>query len=325
MNFNNDKDFLDLIIIGGGPAGLTAGIYAKRAALNTVLIEKDMCGGQIAISDEIENWPGIKKIKGQELSSQFAEHARSYDLEIMTCEVIEIVTEKNHHVVRLKNGRDLKAYSIILSTGGTPRKLNIPGESENYGKGVSYCATCDGFFFTDRTVVVVGGGDTATEEALYLAKLAKQVYLVHHRNEFRASRLLQERVKNEKRIKVIFNSVLTKIQSDDTAVCSVELNNVKEHNTSELDTDGVFIFIGFEPNNKIIPAGVKLNTEGYVVTDEKCETAIDGIFAVGDLREKYARQIVTAVGDGATATLAAAHYVEVQKARIETSYTEEHP
>ena len=319
MNSNNDKDLLDLIIIGGGPAGLTAGIYAKRAALNTVLIEKGACGGHIAVSDEVENWPGITSINGLELSKRFTQHAQSYGLEIIPSEVLDILPGADYHIVHLNDGRKFKTYSIILSTGGSPRKLNIPGESDNYGKGVSYCATCDGFFFTDRTVVVVGGGDSATEEALYLAKLAKQVYLVHRREEFWASMLLQERVKNENKITVLYNSVLTEINTDGYSVCSVGLKDTKNQTMSTLETDGVFIFIGFDPNNEIVPAGIKLNADGYVVTNDKCESTIRGIYAVGDLREKYARQIVTAVGDGATAALAAAHYVEVQKARLATS------
>ena len=307
-------EILDLVIVGGGPGGLTAGIYAKRAALNAVLIEKGALGGQVINSDEVENWPGTLHANGAELSMQFAEHAQSLDLEIRYHDVARIDPGLDHHTIRLDNGEELKAYAVILGTGGHPRKLAIPGEDELYGKGVSYCAVCDGFFFRQKDVVVVGGGDSACEEALYLAKLAKKVYIAHRRDEFRASRLLQQRVEADCDIEVLWNTVLTQIVADDGGVTSVALKDTVDDSTRDLAIDGVFIFIGFLPNNELVPAGVKLSTDGYVITDEKCETNIPGLYAIGDLREKYARQIVTAAADGCTAALAAAHYVESRKA-----------
>jgi thioredoxin reductase (NADPH) len=304
----------DLVIIGGGPGGLTAGIYAMRAALKTALIEMGVPGGQMNNSGSIENWPGDEFITGGDLALKFSQHAQSYGLDMITQEVVAIEPGLDFHMVKLANGDRLSTHAIILATGGSPRKLNIPGEEEHYGKGVSYCAVCDGFFFRDKTVVVVGGGDTAAEESLYLAKLAKQVYLVHRRDALRAGALLQQRVKAECKIEILWNSVVTEIRADDQDVSAVQLQNTQNGKKSELTADGVFIFIGFDPNNKLVPAGTKMNADGYVVTDEKCETNAPGIFVIGDLREKYFRQIVISASDGATAALAAAHYVETRKA-----------
>ncbi|HDI61299.1 MAG TPA: thioredoxin-disulfide reductase [Desulfobacteraceae bacterium] len=307
-------DVYDLVIVGGGPGGLTAGIYAMRAALKTVLVEKGPAGGQIMLSDEVENWPGTERIGGAELAMNMANHAESYGLETRNQEVTAVEPGLDVHTVRLDSGESIAAYAVILSTGGSPRQLNIPGESEFYGKGVSYCAVCDGFFFRGKTVMVVGGGDSAVEEALYLAKLAKRVYIVHRRDELRASRILQQRAMNDRNIEILWNSVPVEIHAESGAVERVTLKDTQTGETRDMPVDGVFIFIGFQPNNTVVPAGVKLNAQGYAVTDAKCETDIPGIFAVGDLREKYARQIVTAAADGAVAALAAAHFVETKKA-----------
>jgi thioredoxin reductase (NADPH) len=306
-------DTYDLIIIGGGPGGLTAGIYAMRAALKTVLIELGVPGGQMNNSDSVENWPGDEHIGGSELGVKFHQHALSYGLEIISQEVVDLEPGLDIHTVKLANGDQLRAHAVILATGGSPRKLNIPGEDEHYGKGVSYCAVCDGFFFRDKTVVVVGGGDTAAEESLYLAKLAKQVYLVHRRDALRASALLQQRVKAECKIEILWNTVATAIKANENGVYAVDLQNTQTAEKSNLATDGVFIFIGFEPNNKLVPAGTKMNADGYVVTNEKCETNAPGIYVIGDLREKAYRQIVISASDGATAALSAAHFVETRK------------
>jgi thioredoxin reductase (NADPH) len=308
------NEIYDLIIVGGGPGGLTAGIYAMRAALKTALIEMGLPGGQMNNSDSVENWPGDEFITGADLALKFSQHAQSYGLDIIAQEAVAIEPGLDIHALKLANGDHLSTHAIILATGGSPRRLNIPGENEHYGKGVSYCAVCDGFFFRDKTVVVVGGGDTAAEESLYLAKLAKQVYLVHRRDALRAGALLQQRVKAECKIEILWNSLVTEIRADDQGVSAVELQNTQTNEKSKLAADGVFIFIGFEPNNKLVPAGTKMNANGYVVTDEKCETNVPGIYVIGDLREKYFRQIVISASDGATAALAAAHYVETRKA-----------
>jgi thioredoxin reductase (NADPH) len=308
------NEFYDVIIIGGGPAGLTAGIYAMRAAMKTVLIERGMFGGQVAITKEVENYPGFQHIGGVELGEKFLEHAKAYDLEIREKEVAATEPGVDYHEVRLADGTVLRGHAVIMAAGGTARKLDVPGEHENFGKGVSYCATCDGFFFRNKVVAVVGGGDTALEDALYLAKITSKVYLIHRRDEFRGSRILQQRVFAEPRIEIMFNAVVSEINSDAGGVTGVSLKDTKTGEERQLATEGVFIFVGFSPNNQLVPAGIKKNTTGYVITDEKCETSIPGIFAVGDLRQKYANQIVLAAADGCTAALAAAHYVESCKA-----------
>jgi thioredoxin reductase (NADPH) len=288
-----------------------------RAAMDTVIIEKGVHGGQVAMSDSVENYPGFETISGFELSQKFSDHAKSYGVEMLQGEVTAVEPGLDFHSVRLDDGTILKAYALILALGGYPRRLNVPGENTFHGKGVSYCATCDGFFFRKKTVLVVGGGDTALEEALYLSKIAKHVYLVHRRDAFRGSRLLQQRVLAECKIEVLWNTVVTEIKANDSGVDAVTLQDTQTQEKRHLATEGVFIFVGFDPNNALVPGGVDMNAQGYVVTDEKCETRIPGLFVVGDLRQKYARQIVIAAGDGCTAALAAAHYVEMKKAAEE--------
>jgi thioredoxin reductase (NADPH) len=309
-----DEKIHDLIIVGGGPAGLSAGIYAMRAALDTVLIEKGVPGGQIALTKDVENYPGIEEVGGFELCERFLNHAKRYNLDIRDNEVASVEPGVDYHEVVLADGTRLNAHAVILAVGGSARKLGATGELEQYGKGVSYCATCDGFFFRGKTVVVVGGGDTALEDALYLSKICAKVYLVHRRDEFRGSRILQQRVFAEPRITLVLSSVVTEIQADEAGVTGVLVKQVQTGEVSQIPTDGVFIFVGFMPNNGLVPAGVRMNATGYVITDEKCETNLPGIFAVGDLRQKYANQIVLAAADGCVAALAAAHYVETRKA-----------
>ena len=308
------NEIQDLVIVGGGPGGLSAGIYAMRAALKTVLVELGAPGGQMNMSDEVENYPGFVHISGAELSMKFVEHAQAYGLEIVNEEVAEVVPGLEYHTVRLGNGQTLKAYAVILATGGSPRKLEIPGEDDYYGKGVSYCAVCDGFFFKGKDVAVIGGGDTAAEEALYLAKLARKVYLIHRRDALRASMLLQQRVKADCKIEILWDTVATAINADEEGVCGCHLKSTRDDSETDLDVNGAFIFIGFEPNNELVPAGTKMNADGYVCTDEQCQTNIPGLYVIGDLREKYARQIVVSAADGCTAALAAAHYVETKRA-----------
>jgi thioredoxin reductase (NADPH) len=309
----NNTPLHDLIIIGGGPGGLTAGIYAKRAALDALLVEKGVAGGQLNNTEIVENWPGTEKITGAALAEQMAAHAASYGLPTLNTGVRELEPGIDHHTVRLENGEELRSHAVILATGGSPRKLGIPGEDAYYGRGVSYCAVCDGFFFRDKTVVVVGGGDSALEESLYLAKITKKVYIVHRRDAFRAGMILQKRAQAEPRIEIVWNTVVSAITAGAEGVNGVRLRNTVSNEERELATDGVFIFIGFVPNNTLVPAGTRKNADGFVVTDHKCETSIPGIFAIGDLREKYVKQIVTAAADGCIAAQAAAHYVENRK------------
>jgi thioredoxin reductase (NADPH) len=309
-----NREFYDVIIIGGGPAGLSAGIYALRASMRTVMIEKASPGGQVTLSDEIENYPGFQNINGYDLSQKFLEHTQTYHLEVLSQEATALEPGLERHTVQLDGAEQLKTHAVILASGGLPRKLDIPGEDEFYGKGVSYCAVCDGFFFRNKTVVVIGGGDTATEEALYLSKLAQKVYLVHRRDALRASGILQQRVKADKKIEILWDTVVKAIKAREGQVNAVDLQNTQTEETRELTADGVFIGIGFDPNNGLVPAGTKVNADGYVCTDEKCETNLPGIYAIGDLREKYGRQIVLSAADGCTAALAAAYYVEVKRA-----------
>lgn len=310
-------ELYDLAIIGGGPGGLSAAIYAMRAALKTVLIEKGVPGGQLNLSDTVENYPGFENIRGSELSIKFAQHARFYGVEELNDEATVIEPGLDFHTVRTAGGRVIQTHSVILAPGGRPRKLNIPGEDEYYGRGVSYCAVCDGFFFRGKNVVVVGGGDAACEEGLYLAKLAAKVYLAHRRDALRASMILQKRVEAECKMEVLWNTVITEIKADNDGVNAVTLQDTQTGNTRNLPIDGVFIFIGFDPNNQLVPAGIRMSPEGFVITNDQCATNIDGIYVVGDLRERYARQIVLAAADGCMAALSAAHYVETRKAKME--------
>jgi thioredoxin reductase (NADPH) len=309
-----NREYYDVIIIGGGPAGLTAAIYALRASMRTVLIEKNSPGGQMTLTDEVENYPGIVNINGYDLSQKFLEHAKSYNLEVLSREATGLEPGLEWHTVQLDGDERLKSHAVILASGGLSRKLNIPGEDEFYGKGVSYCAVCDGFFFRNKTVVVVGGGDTAAEEALYLSKLAQKVYLVHRRDALRAGMILQQRVRTDKKIEILWNTVVTAIKGSAGQLSAVDLQNTQTKEIREVAADGIFIGIGFDPNNQLVPAGTKVNADGYVCTDERCETNFSGVFAIGDLREKYGRQIVLSAADGCTAALAAAYHVEVKRA-----------
>jgi len=309
----------EVIIVGGGPAGLAAGLYCKRAALKTVLFERGLLGGQIAISKDVENYPGVEGITGFDLAERMVHHALSFDLSVIQQEVAGIDAGPDLHSVRLANGDTFHTVALILAAGGSVRKLGIPGEAEYLASGVSYCATCDGFFFRDKTVVVVGGGDTAVEEALYLAKLTRKVYLVHRKNALRASKILQDRLMAESKIEIIWNTVITEIKGDGKTVNAVSFENTETGEKAAIFADGIFIFIGYSPNNALIPSGVRMNEQGFVITDEKCATSVPGIFAVGDLRQKFANQIVVAAADGCIAALAAAHYVEMKKAEAQAS------
>ena len=310
---NADGGIYDLIILGGGPAGLTAGLYAMRAVLKTILVERATPGGQVAITKGVENYPGFEDISGLDLSDKFLSHAQSYGLEVIQDEAVSIDPGRpDLHSVLLSSGRTLKAHAIIIATGGTPRKLEVPGEIEFLGRGVSYCAKCDGFFFQDRVVTVVGGGDTALEEALYLAKLASKVYLVHRRDTFRASKILQKRI-HESSIELILNSAVTDICANEDGVHSIAVKELPSGKERTIETEGVFIFVGLLPNNQVVPPGIQLDSSGYAVTNGECATNIPGIYVAGDLKTKYAKQIVVAAAEGCTAALAAADYIDEKK------------
>jgi len=300
----------ELIIIGAGPAGLTAGIYAQRAKIDTILLEKLAPGGQAALTDVVENYPGFPEIKGYELIGKFEEHARKFGLKIESGKEVTKV-EVEGDVKRVYCGNEVyEALSVIVATGAQPKKLGAKGEREYTGRGVSYCATCDGFFYRDKTVCVVGGGDAAITEALYLSKLASKVYVIHRRDKLRATKILQERAMRTENIEFIWNSTVEEIRGDEK-VHSVLLRNLKDGSISELPVDGVFIFVGTQPNTEFID--VEKDENGFIITDEELRTSIEGIFAAGDCRKKPLRQISTAVGDGALAVHSAEAYLESLK------------
>jgi len=308
----------DLIIIGGGPGGLTAGIYAMRATLKTLLIEKGAFGGQMTMTDMVENYPGFDSINGFDLSQKFFDHAKKFDLETKQEEVMSVkALDSSGFEVTLTNGTVFRSCAVILACGGRSRNLGIPGETELYGLGVSYCATCDGFFYRNKTVAVIGGGDTAVEEALYLSKLTKKVYLLHRRDALRAGAILQKRILSDPKVEILWNSIPVEILDNGQSVNGLILKNKVTEETKNLELDGVFIFIGYIPNNAIVPQEIKRTDEGYIITDDRCRTNLNGLYAIGDLRNNYAKQIVIAAAEGCIAALDAAHYIEIQKNRSE--------
>ncbi|MGB8218690.1 MAG: thioredoxin-disulfide reductase [Candidatus Methanoperedens sp.] len=297
----------DVVIIGGGPAGLTAGIYVKRAMLNALLVEKIGVGGQIIITDLVENFPGFLEIPGGDLAMKFEEHALKFGLEMKALvEVSGIEDRGSTKIVKTPEG-DFETKTVIIATGTTPKKLGAKGELNFIGKGVSYCATCDGFFFREKVVVVVGGGDSAITEAIYLTKMAKNVIIVHRRDKLRAEKINQEHAFANPKISFVWDSVVEEIAGD-KIVGKVILRNVKTNALSEIKTDGVFIYVGLIPNTAF--ANIKKDERGFILVNDKMETSVKGIFAAGDCRVTPLRQIATAVGDGAIAAVSAERYIE---------------
>ncbi|MCX5686895.1 MAG: thioredoxin-disulfide reductase [Candidatus Omnitrophica bacterium] len=307
------ENIYDIVIIGGGPSGLTAGIYASRARMKTLLIEKMECGGQALVCDTIENFPGFPGgIKGPDLADWMSKQAGRFGLEIKTVEAKRIIpkeSEKEPFSIELSEGPALKASAVVIATGAKWNKLKVPGEKELSGRGVSYCATCDGPLFKGKDVVVVGGGDTALEDAIFLTKFANKVTIVHRRDKLRAAKILQERAFASKKIEMCLGAVCTGI-SGKARVEAVLVKSVKTGEEKTLKADGVFVMIGLSPNSDIVKGLVDLCPKGYIKTDEEMKTSVDGIFACGDVRMKMLRQVVTATGDGAIAATSAEHYVE---------------
>jgi thioredoxin reductase (NADPH) len=295
----------DLIIIGGGPAGLTAGIYAVRYGLDVVLLEKKVLPGQIAASDLVENYTGFTAISGPELMQRFKEHAEITGVKIESADVYSVRSESDKKVVMTDSGV-LEAKSVIVATGANPKKLDISGEQEFMGKGVSYCATCDAPFYKGKTVVVVGGGESALTDALILSNIAKKIYIVHRRDKLRASKILQERVSKKGNVEIIWDTIPERIEGK-TGVEKVVLRNLKTEQIYDMPADGVFVYVGIRPNTDFI--NVKKNNSGFIVTNEKLETSVAGIYAAGDCRDTPIWQVVTAVADGAIAAVSAHEYI----------------
>lgn len=299
----------EVIIIGGGPAGLTAGLYTARSRFSTLLIENALFGGQMTTTELIENYPGFPQgITGDELSRLMEEQAKRFGIETVNQEVLEVRLEGDLKHVRTHESSYL-CETLIICTGTEYRKLGVPGEKEFTGKGVSFCSTCDAAFFKDCQIVVVGGGDSALTEAIFLTKFAKEVTVIHRRDALRGTKIYQERVFANPKIKFLWNSVVQEIKGDKT-VQSILVKNVKTNEVKEFETEGVFLFVGLLPRTQFLKGLVKLDEGGYIITDEKCETSVKGIFAAGDCRKQLLRQIATAVGDGATAAFAVEKYLE---------------
>jgi thioredoxin reductase (NADPH) len=303
----------DMIIIGGGPAGLTAGLYAGRGRFKTLLLEKLITGGQVMTTDHIDNYPGFPEgIAGFELSQRMRDQAERFGVQIKSAEVTALKPGNPYHTVVLEGGEEVVGRAIIIASGAQPRRAGFPGEAEFTGKGVGYCATCDGALYRDETIAVVGGGDTALQDAVFLTRFAAKVYLIHRRDQFRGAKLYQEKVLANDKIEVIWNTVVTEIKGDRN-VASARLRNVKTGQESDLAVTGVFVFVGIQPITAWLgPDLLEMDEFGFIKTDDTMATTIPGIFAAGDVRVKVLRQISTAVGDGALACFAAEKFLEGQ-------------
>lgn len=299
---------LDVLIIGAGPAGLAAGLYAGRALLATAIIEGKGAGGQVALTHEVENYPGfVEPISGAELAANMAAQTSRFDVTLINSPVEKLDLRQKVKQITTQAGQ-LQARTVILATGVTPKMLDVPGEQDYIGRGVSYCATCDGAFFRGKRVAVVGGGDTAVKEALFLTKFAERVWLIHRRDSLRAEQILQKRLLEHPKITVLWSNVVEEIRGE-RKVTGVTLKSTADGASQQLDLDGVFIFVGRQPEGPLAGTGIQTDGDGYIITNEDMETNIPGVYGVGDVRRKAWRQIVTAVSDGAIAALNAAEYI----------------
>ncbi len=302
-----DTDY-DLVIIGAGPAGLTAGLYAARARMKVLLLEKAVPGGQILVTDWVENYPGFPEgISGYDLAEKMRIQAEELGLEIETAQVHSLNLSADIKEIVLKD-RSIRAKSLIIASGASPKKLGI-GEDKYMGKGISFCATCDAPFFRDKTVVAIGGGDTAVQEAIFLTKFAKKVYLVHRRDELRATKILQERAFANDKIEFVWDSVATGVEGF-FGIEGVHVKNVKTQEEKTIKADGCFIWVGILPNAEFLKGSIKTDEYGFIIADAKMQTSVPGVYAAGDVRDTPLRQISTAVGDGAIAAVCAEHYIE---------------
>jgi len=302
------SEIYDVIIIGAGPAGLTAAIYSARANLKTLMVERGVPGGQMVNTEEIENYPGISNILGPDLSTRMFEHAKKFGAQYVYGDTKEIRVDGDYKLV-VTSKQTYKTKTVIIATGTEHKKLGVPGEKEFSGRGVSYCAVCDGAFFKERELVVVGGGDSAVEEGLYLTRFASKVTVIHRRDQFKAQPILQERLFANPKVEVIWNHTVEEI-SGDIKTENLLLKDVTTGQTSDFKADGVFIYVGMFPLTSAFKSLPILNEEGFILTNEKLETSIPGVFAAGDCRDKMLRQVVTATADGSIAAQSAQHYIE---------------
>jgi thioredoxin reductase (NADPH) len=314
-----DQDRYDVIVVGAGPAGMCASMYTGRGMLRTLVIERGLPGGELLNTDLIEDYIGFESVKGPELANLMAEHSKKFGAEFVMDTVEAIVKEEDggfHVTTQL--GKTYRAPAVIITAGGTPRKLDVPGEKEFAGRGVSYCAVCDGAFFKGEILAVVGGGDAAVEEADYLTKYAEKVYIIHRRDELRASQIIQKRAFNNPKIEVVWNKVVNEVEGNERGVTSLKLKDTVTGDDSELAVGGVFIFVGFTPNSGLIKGHFDHDASGYIQTDSHMMTSIPGLFAAGDLRVQLVRQITTAVGDATTAAIAVEKYLAELRDREES-------
>lgn len=303
----------DTIILGGGPAGLSAAIYAARGAVSTAIVDINMLGGQPSNYLELENYPGFQVVGGFDLMEKFEEHADKFGVQKFPMQEIQSVDLKNKTIIT--NEYEFKAGTIIIATGAQPMKLGVPGEKEFVGSGVSYCAVCDGAFYRNKVVAVVGGGNAAVEEAMYLTKFADKVYVIHRRNELRADRIVQERAFKNEKIEFIWDSVVKEIKGDNLVNTAV-LENVKTKEISNLAVNGVFPYIGMAPNVELFNGQLEQDSRGFIVTDETMATSVEGVFAIGDVRTTPLRQVITAAADGAVGAVYAVKYLETHKEAV---------
>ncbi|MBS7430140.1 MULTISPECIES: thioredoxin-disulfide reductase [unclassified Virgibacillus] len=319
-NRMSDIKMYDVIIAGAGPAGMTAAVYASRANLATLMIERGIPGGQMANTEDVENYPGYDHILGPDLSNKMFEHAKKFGAEYAYGDIKEVVDHGEYKTV-VAGQKEYHTRALIITTGAQYKKLGIPGEEELSGRGVSYCAVCDGAFFKDKNLVVIGGGDSAVEEGIYLTRFANKVTIVHRRDQLRAQRILQDRAFENDKIDFIWDTVVEKINEGAGKVGSVTLKNNNTGETYDHEIDGVFVYIGMVPLSEPFQSLGITNKEGYIPTNENMETKIPGIFAAGDIREKTLRQIVTATGDGSIAAEQAIKYVEDLMEELKTTHS----
>ncbi|PDY00403.1 thioredoxin-disulfide reductase [Bacillus pseudomycoides] len=309
MNSVSEEKIYDVIIIGAGPAGMTAAVYTSRANLSTLMLERGIPGGQMANTEDVENYPGYESILGPDLSNKMFEHAKKFGAEYAYGDVKEVIDGKEYKTV-VAGKKEYKTRAIIVASGAEYKKIGVPGEKELGGRGVSYCAVCDGAFFKGKELVVIGGGDSAVEEGVYLTRFASKVTIVHRRDALRAQKILQDRAFQNEKVDFIWNHTVKEINEENGKVGSVTLVDVNTGEEQEFKADGAFIYIGMLPLSKPFTELGITNENGYIETNERMETKVPGIFAAGDIREKMLRQIVTATGDGSIAAQSAQHYVE---------------